>query len=66
MHTFVKISGGGEIAQLPPLWLRAWLQPFGCVLLDVFCSCVWDFYSRGKQGRIKWTRGPGQRRDEVL
>jgi len=24
------------------------LQPFGCVLLDMFCSCVWDFYSRGK------------------
>jgi len=25
------------------------LQPFGCVLLDVFCSCVWDFYIRGKR-----------------
>jgi len=23
------------------------LQPFGCVLRDVFCSCVWDFHSRG-------------------
>ena len=25
------------------------VQPFGCVLRDVFCSCVWDFYSRGKR-----------------
>jgi len=24
-------------------------QPFGCVLLDVFCSCVWDFYNRFKR-----------------
>jgi len=22
---------------------------FECVLLDVICSCVWDFYSRGKR-----------------
>jgi len=25
------------------------LQPFGCVWRDVFCSCAWDFYSRGKR-----------------
>ena len=25
------------------------VQPVGCVLHDVFCSCVWDFYSRGKR-----------------
>jgi len=25
------------------------VQPVGCVLHDVFCSCVWNFYSRGKR-----------------
>ena len=25
------------------------LQPFGCVLLDVFCSCVWHFCIHGKR-----------------
>ena len=25
------------------------LQPFECVSLDVFCSCVWAFYSRVKR-----------------
>jgi len=25
------------------------VQPVECVLRDVFCSCVWDFYSCGKR-----------------
>jgi len=25
------------------------VQPVGCVSHDLFCSCVWDFYSRGER-----------------
>ena len=28
------------------------VQPVGCVLSDVFWSCVWDFYSRGKRAAM--------------
>ena len=30
------------------------VQPVGYVLHDVFCSCVWDFYSRGKRS-ARWS-----------
>ena len=30
------------------------VQPVGYVLHDVFCSCVWDFYSRGKR-TARWS-----------
>ena len=28
------------------------VQPVGCVLHEVFCSYVWDFYSRGKRAAM--------------
>ena len=34
------------------------VQPVGCVLHDVFCSCVWDFYSRGKRAATWSPRVP--------
>jgi len=30
-------------------------QPFGCVLREVFCSCVSDIYSRGKSCNVVLT-----------
>jgi len=31
------------------------LQPFGCVSLDMFCLCVWDFYIRVASGNVVHT-----------
>ena len=31
------------------------LQPFGCVLRDVFSSCVWQFYSRRGMRAATWS-----------
>jgi len=47
-HRFLSLAYFTWGVKLRESWTSQ-LQPFGCVLCEVFCSCVSDFYSRGKR-----------------